>query len=173
MKLKGPGTQLVDLAGQTLVPGFVDAHGHVMVGGLQALAANLLAPPDGRVLDIASLQQTLRDWAKANAAVVDKAKVIIGFGYDPSQLKEQRHPTREELDAVSADVPILLVHQSSHLAAVNSAALKIMGYDASTKDPAGGVIQRKPGGTEPNGTLEETAFFLGAPKLLGGVGQEG
>ena len=173
MKLKGPGTQLVDLAGQTLVPGFVDAHGHVMVGGLQALAANLLAPPDGRVLDIASLQQTLRDWAKANAAVVDKAKVIIGFGYDPSQLKEQRHPTREELDAVSADVPILLVHQSSHLAAVNSAALKIMGYDASTKDPAGGVIQRKPGSTEPNGTLEETAFFLGIPKVLGGVGQEG
>jgi hypothetical protein len=173
MKLRGPATQLVDLAGRTLVPGFVDAHGHVVIGGLQALSANLLAPPDGKVQDIASLQQTLRDWVKANAAVVEKAKVIIGFGYDPSQLKEQRHPTKEELDAVSKDIPIIIVHQSSHLAAVNSATLTAMGYDASSKDPAGGVIQRKPGTTEPNGTLEETAFFLGAPKVLGGVGQEG
>ena len=64
MKLKGPGTQLVDLKGQTLVPGFVDAHGHVVIGGLQAISANLLAPPDGKVTDIASLQQTLRDWAQ-------------------------------------------------------------------------------------------------------------
>jgi len=45
MKLKGPTTQLLDLKGQTLVPGFVDAHGHIVVGGLQALSANLLAPP--------------------------------------------------------------------------------------------------------------------------------
>ena len=90
MKLKGPGTQLVDLAGQTLVPGFVDAHGHVMVGGLQALAANLLAPPDGRVLDIASLQQTLCDWAKANAAVVDK--VLKAVDVKPgAQLVERQY----------------------------------------------------------------------------------
>ena len=56
MKLNGPATQMVDLKGQTLVPGFVDAHGHIVVGGLQALSANLLAPPDGEVRDIASLQ---------------------------------------------------------------------------------------------------------------------
>jgi predicted amidohydrolase YtcJ len=173
MKLKGPATQLVDLKGQTLVPGFVDAHGHVVAGGLQALSANLLAPPDGEVRDIAALQQTLRDWMQKNPAVVDKVKLIIGFGYDHSQLKELRHPTKEELDAVSQDVPILVVHQSSHLGTVNSAMLKAMGYDANTKDPAGGVIQRKTGTTEPNGTLEETAFFNGAPVVLGRVGPEG
>ena len=173
MKLKGPTTQLVDLKGQTLVPGFVDAHGHIVVGGLQALSANLLAPPDGKVQDIASLQQTMRDWVQKNAATVEKVKVIIGFGYDNSQLKELRHPTKEELDAVSQDIPVLIVHQSGHLATVNSAMLKAMGYDASTKDPAGGVIQRKPGSTEPNGTLEETAFFNGAPVVLGRVGPEG
>jgi hypothetical protein len=173
MKLKGPATQLVDLKGQTLVPGFVDAHGHIVVGGLQALSANLLAPPDGKVQDIASLQQTLRDWVQKNAAAVEKVKVIVGFGYDNSQLKELRHPTKEELDAVSQDIPVLIVHQSGHLATVNSAMLKAMGYDSSTKDPAGGVIQRKPGTTEPNGTLEETAFFNGAPVVLGRVGPEG
>jgi predicted amidohydrolase YtcJ len=173
MKLKGPATQLVDLKGQTLVPGFVDAHGHVVTGGLQALSANLLAPPDGEVRDIASLQQTLRDWMKKNPAVVDQVKLIVGFGYDNSQLKELRHPTKEELDAVSMDVPVLVVHQSGHLATVNSAMLKAMGYDANTKDPAGGVIQRKPGTTEPNGTLEETAFFAGAPVVIGRIGPDG
>ena len=101
MKHKGPNTEMVDLKGRTLVPGFVDAHGHIVVGGLQALSANLLAPPDGKVQDIASLQQTLRDWVQKNAAAVEKVKVIIGFGYDNSQLKELRHPTKEELDAVS------------------------------------------------------------------------
>lgn len=173
MKLKGATTQLVDLAGKTLVPGFVDAHGHVVVGGLQALSANLLAPPDGKVQDIASLQQTLRDWVKANASAVEKVKLVIGFGYDNAQLKELRHPTKEELDAVSQDIPVLIVHQSSHLATANSAMLKLMGYDASSKDPAGGVIQRKPGSTEPNGTLEETAFFSGMPVVLGRIGPEG
>jgi hypothetical protein len=173
MKLKGPATQLVDLKGQTLVPGFVDAHGHMVIGGLQAISANVLAPPDGKVTDIASLQQTLRDWAQQNAAIVEKTKVIIAFGYDNSQLKELRHPTKEELDEVSKDIPVIIIHQSSHLASVNSAMLKAMGYDASTKDPAGGVIQRKPGTTEPNGTLEETAFFNGAPVVLNRVGPEG
>lgn len=105
MKMKGPATQLVDLKGQTLVPGFVDAHGHVVIGGLQAISANLLAPPDGKVTDIASLQQTLRDWAQKSAAIVEKTKIIIAFGYDNSQLKELRHPTKEELDAVSRTSP--------------------------------------------------------------------
>jgi predicted amidohydrolase YtcJ len=173
MKLKGPSTQLVDLKGRTLVPGFVDAHGHVVIGGLQALSANLLAAPDGQVRDIPSLQQTLRDWAQKNAAAVEKTQLIIGFGYDQSQLKELRHPTKEELDAVSQDIPILIVHQSAHLATANSSMLKAMGYDANTKDPEGGVIQRKPGTTEPNGTLEETAFSNVAPVVLGRIGPDG
>ncbi|MFN4014216.1 MAG: amidohydrolase [Reyranella sp.] len=173
MKLQGPTTRLVDLQGRTLVPGFVDPHGHVVVGGLQALSANLLAPPDGKVRDIASLQQTLRDWVRTNAAAVEQAKVIIGFGYDNAQLAELRHPTKEELDAVSQDIPVLIIHQSSHLATANSAMLKLMGYDAASKDPEGGVIQRKPGTSEPNGTLEETAFFAAMPLVLGRIGPEG
>jgi predicted amidohydrolase YtcJ len=173
MKLKGPKTQLIDLKGRTLVPGFVDPHGHVGMGGLQALSANLLAPPDGDVRDIPSLIATLKDWVAKNQDNMKAANLIIGFGYDNSQLKELRHPTKEELDQVSKDIPVLIVHQSSHLATLNSAALKAVGYDSSTKDPAGGVIQRKPGTTEPNGTVEETAFNAVVPKLLAGVGQKG
>jgi predicted amidohydrolase YtcJ len=108
-----------------------------------------------------------------NAAAVEKTKLLIGFGYDNAQLKELRHPTKEELDAVSQDIPVLIVHQSSHLATANSAMLKAMGYDANSKDPEGGVIQRKPGSTEPNGTLEETALFAAMPVVLGRIGPEG
>lgn len=173
LKMRGPSTQLINLAGRAMVPGFVDAHGHVMMGGIQAMSANMLAPPDGKVTDIASLQQTLRDWAAANKAIVDGAKIILGFGYDQSQLKELRAPSKEELDAVSKDVPVVVVHQSGHMGALNSKALELVGYSAATDDPQGGVIQRKPGSREPNGVLEETAWLSIIPKLLGNVGPAG
>ena len=173
MGLKGPDTQVIDLEGRTLLPGFVDPHGHVMAGGIQALSANLLAPPDGEVTDIASLQQTLREWIAANEATTRKVNLIVGFGYDNSTLAEQRHPTRHELDAVSKDVPILIVHQSGHLSTLNSKALEAAGIDAATPDPQGGVIRREAGGKEPDGVLEETAHYAAIMKLLGGVGAEG
>jgi predicted amidohydrolase YtcJ len=173
LRLRGPATQVIDLQGRTLLPGFFDAHGHVTIGGLQALSANLLAPPDGDVKDIASLLKTTRDWVTANEAAVKKVNLIIGFGYDNSTLAERRHPTREELDTISRDIPVLLIHQSSHLAALNSKALEVVGFTADTLDPAGGVIRRKAGGKEPDGVLEETAMQLAALKLLAQVGSSG
>ncbi|MFG0381015.1 amidohydrolase [Pseudomonas sp. zbq_18] len=173
MRLMGPDTQLLDLEGRALLPGFVDAHGHVMMGGLQALAANVLAPPDGQVKDMASLQATLRDWMQQNAAAIEQVQLIVGFGYDNATLSERRHPTREDLDAVSKDIPILLVHQSGHLFAVNSKALEVTGISAQTPNPEGGVIRRKSGSQEPNGVLEETAGFPVVLKLLSRVGADG
>jgi predicted amidohydrolase YtcJ len=173
MKLRGPGTQLIDLKGRTMVPGFIDPHGHMVVGGLQALAANLLAPPDGKVTDIPGVIQTMKEWVSANKAAVDKAQIIIGFGYDQASLKELRHPTREELDAISTEVPIMLVHQSAHFGTLNSKALELVGITADTKDPPGGVIQRQEGSQEPSGVLEELAFANAAFKLLPRVGPNG
>jgi predicted amidohydrolase YtcJ len=143
------------------------------MGGFQALSANLLAPPDGKVTDIAGLQDTLRKWIADNDAVVRKVNLIVGFGYDDSTLKELRHPTRDDLDAVAKDVPLLVVHQSGHLSAVNSKALELLGYTAATKDPAGGVIRRREGSQEPNGVLEEIAHINAVFKLLPAVGPEG
>jgi predicted amidohydrolase YtcJ len=172
MKLRAPSTAMVDLAGKAMIPGFVDAHGHVIMGGLQALSANLLAAPDGNVRDIASLQQTLRDWVAANAQAVRDVNLIMGFGYDQAQLKELRPPNRSDLDAVSKDVPILTVHQSGHIIAVNSKALEIAGITADTPDPAGGRIQREADGKTPSGVLEETAAFPVLAKLLAQIGKE-
>jgi hypothetical protein len=166
MKLQGARTQVMDLGGRTLIPGFVDAHGHISGVGAQAVAANLLAPPDGDLKDIAGVQAKLREWSQGPAAA--KLGWLVGFGYDDALLAEKRHPTRDELDAVSKDVPILIVHQSSHLGVANSKALELAGITSATPNPTGGVIRRREGSQEPNGVLEETAFWavLGQlPKL--------
>ena len=172
LKHKGDSTTIVDLRGKTLLPGFIDAHGHVFNTGLQALAANLLAKPDGTVNDVASLQQTLRDWAKKYPKRLAKTGWIIGFGYDDAQLKEQRHPTRDDLDAVSTTVPVLAIHQSGHLAAINSKGLEVAGITADSKDPSGGVFRRREGSLEPDGVLEEMAFFKLVFTVLGTLGTD-
>lgn len=173
LKSRGDATRVIDLAGKTMLPGFVDAHGHVFMGGIQALSANMLAPPDGEVTDIASLVQTLKNWATANQKAVDKIQLIVGFGYDNSMLAELRHPTRADLDQVSTEIPVLIIHQSGHLAAINSKALAVCGLTAETPNPAGGVIRRGDDGKEPDGVLEETAMFPVVMKLLSRAGAEG
>lgn len=173
MKTKGEGTRVVDLGGRAMIPGFVDAHGHVMMGGLQALSANLLPPPDGEGKDIASLQRILRDWRKANEAAVQKVGFLMGIGYDDAQLAELRHPTRDDLDAVATDLPLMIVHQSGHLFSANSKALELAGITAATPNPQGGVIRRRAGSQEPDGVLEETAGIPVAMKLVANVGAEG
>jgi predicted amidohydrolase YtcJ len=173
MALKGGKTQLFDLGGRTMLPGFVDPHAHVTMGGMQAVSANMLPPPDGPNSDIPQLQQTLRDWIAANEAMVKQTNLILGFGYDDSQLKELRSPTRQELDAVSTEYPVVIVHQSGHIGVLNSKALALVGYTAATPDPEGGVIRREDGSQEPDGVVEEVAWFSALPKLLGNVGPTG
>lgn len=169
---QGDATKVFDLDGRAMLPGFVDSHGHVVIGGLQALSANLLAQPDGNVTDIPSLQTTLRNWMSDNAETVDKVQLIIGFGYDQSQLKELRHPIRDDLDAVSTDIPVIIVHQSGHFGVANSKALDLTGVQADTPNPAGGIIRRQTNG-DPDGVLEENAFFMVLTDLLGGLGEQG
>lgn len=173
MKHKGEGTELVDLKGRAMLPGFVDAHGHAFMIGVQAVSANTQPAPDGKVNDIAALQQTLGEWKEAYPERIKRLGTVLGFGYDDAQLKEQRHPTREDLDAVSTDVPIVIIHQSAHIGVFNSKALEAVGITADTKNPDGGVIRREDGSSEPNGVLEEAAFFPALMKLVSGLDKEG
>lgn len=169
----GDATRVVDLNGQTLLPGFVDAHGHVFAIGLQALSANLLPAPDGPGNDIPALQQVLRDYAQANPDRVKAMNAIIGFGYDDSQLAEQRHPTQADLDAVSTDIPIYIVHQSGHLGVANTAALAVAGISPDSDEMPGGVIRRDSDGKTPNGVLEETPHFVALMAVLQNLDNEG
>ena len=173
MKAAGDNHEMVDLKGQTLLPGFIDAHGHLWMSGIQAVAANLLPAPDGKGNDIATLIDITNKWKAENQAVIEKTGWIVGFGYDEAQLKENRHPTAVELDKVSKDTPVLFLHQSGHLAAVNTKGLEVSGITAATKDPKGGLIQRIKGSNQPNGVLEETAVFAPAAQLLKKVDDKG
>lgn len=165
------GATQIDLAGRTLLPGFIDGHGHLDGVGLQAVSANLLPPPDGRNDSIGALEQTMRDWM-ARSPMPKDYQLALGFGYDDSQLKEQRHPTRDDLDRVSKEIPVLYIHQSGHLAVANSKALEAAGITSATADPPGGAIRRRAGSQEPDGVLEETAWFAVAGKLVFGRTQE-
>ena len=91
---------------------------------------------------------------------------MLGFGYDDSLLEEKRHPNRDDLDQASLDHPVMLTHVSGHLATVNSAALRQQNIDQNTENPPGGVIRRRPGSSEPNGVMEETAMGLFSRNLL-------
>ena len=142
LKQQGAGTVLKDLAGKTLMPGFIDGHAHAQQFGTQAVGANLLAPPDGSVNTIDDVVAKLKTFAEGPD--VDKTGWIFGMGYDDALLG--RHPTREDLDKVSTTVPVMATHISGHFAAVNSLGLKMIGYDATTPDPEGGVIRREADG---------------------------
>ena len=148
-------TSTIDLRGRTLMPGFVDAHGHFPGSGQTVFSADLNSPPIGDIDSIAELISRLQAFSR------DRPDGwIVGHGYDDTLMAERRHPTRDDLDRVSADRPVAITHVSGHLAAVNSAALAALGIDESTPDPEGGVIVRDPAsadGRRPNGVLEETA----------------
>jgi len=161
--------RVVELAGRALLPGFIDAHGHFPGGGISAVFVDLNSPPIGDVEDIASLVDLLAE----RAAETDTGEWVIGLGYDDSLLEEKRHPTRADLDRASSEHPIGVSHISGHLAVANSAALELLGIDASTPDPEGGLIRRRFGGSEPDGVLEETAMDgfrkLALPGLADGL----
>jgi predicted amidohydrolase YtcJ len=169
LKQKANGTVLKDLGGKTLLPGFIDGHAHAQQFGMQAVGANLLAPPDGSVNTIDDVVAKLKTFAEGPD--VNKTGWIFGVGYDDALLG--RHPTREDLDKVSTTVPVMATHISAHFAAVNTLALKMIGYDASTPNPEGGVIRREADGKTPNGVLEELAAIPHMLTALTPATQEG
>ncbi len=155
MNMRSAKTRIVELGERALLPGFIDAHGHIALQARFIDMQNVSSPPVGDAKTIADIQRLLRDYIARNN--FPAGTPVIGYGYDESLLAEKRHPVRQELDVVSARHPIVLLHVSLHLASVNSAALAISGYDEKTPDPSGGIIRRETGTQTPNGVLEETA----------------
>lgn len=156
--LAGPATEVVDLAGAAMTPGFYAAHDHFpMAGVLATLQVDLNSPPIGRIEDIQQLIAAL----KQRAAATPPGEWIVGRGYDDTLLAEARHPTRNDLDQVSTDHPIWIIHTSGHLGVANSRALEIAGIDRRTPQPKGGVIRMDPETGEPDGVFEESGGLVG------------
>jgi predicted amidohydrolase YtcJ len=147
----------INFGDQAILPGFIDAHGHASYVAFATQVANLASPPVGGVQTIADLQLQLKNFIKEKE--IGPGEWVIGLGYDDSLLREQRHPTKKDLDAVSTSNPIYLIHVSSHLGAANSLALSLADITKDSLDPSGGKIRRLSGSTEPNGVFEETAAY--------------
>ena len=145
----GPATKTVDLAGKTLLPGFIDTHGHMVYFGKNLIDANLFGTAD--IPDLVTRMKKQAERTPANGW-------IVGFGYQARAMKEGRPPTVEELDAISADRPVLIVDSSGHLGAGNSAVFAQAGVTADTPDPKGGTFARTSNGKSLLGPMEETAL---------------
>jgi len=115
------------------VPGFVDPHGHVFNTGIQAISANLLPRPDGTVNDIAEMQAAFKAWA---AQTRRSRRSTGGSSASATTMPSSRSSGihRDDLDQVSRELPVVIVHQSGHLGAMNSKALELVGINADTKD---------------------------------------
>ena len=164
-KAAGAGATQVDLAGKTLLPGFIDGHSHLLNYADSLVQANLNPPPIGGVTKIADIIEALRKLKSDMKA--GPGDPLIGQGYDQDMLAERRHPTAADLDSAFPDNPVILVHASGHMLVANSLAFKAVKIDASTPDPEGGTILRKPGGREPLGLVQEMGMYPFQPILKG------
>lgn len=149
--LRGPRTQVIDLAGRTLMPGIIDSHCHLVLYGLYASGLDCRYPAVNRVDDILEL---VRD----AAARTPPGRWIRGWAYDHTKLAESRHPLREELDRVAPNHPTILVRTDYHMSVSNSRALDMAGIGPESRDPQGGRIGRD-GSGQLTGLLVETAHM--------------
>lgn len=152
-----------DLKGKTMLPGFIDGHAHFASFSAQAIGAKILPPPDADAKDIPTLINILKTWnTPQNRALTGW---IFGMGFDDSVLEEKRFPTKHDLDQVSKEFPIMIIHISGHFAVVNSKGLDMLNINSETTNPEGGIIRREKG-NEPNGVLEELAAIPHYTKVL-------
>ena len=162
---KTDACQMVDLAGKTLMPSFLDGHGHITMAGPQYMARANLEDAEN-FDDIVDLLQKFI--AERN---IPAGTPVLGCLYDHNYLAEGVHPDKKVLDRASAEHPIAILHTSGHMGVVNSLVLKLANIDEDTAEIEGGVIGRYPGSKEPTGYLEETAL-MALGEQLAGVGDD-
>ncbi|MBZ5568324.1 MAG: amidohydrolase [Acidobacteriia bacterium] len=154
-KLKGPHTQVIDLGGRFVMPGFNDAHLHLANGGFEKLNVELSG--------IKSLDEMKARIAE-RVKTAEPGEWVVGRGWDDTKWSVQKIPTRHDLDAVTGDHPGLFIRTDGHMLVANSAALRIAGITQHTPDPPGGRIDRDAHG-EPAGGMRETAQNLVRSKV--------
>lgn len=147
MKLKGPDTEVVDLGGRFVMPGFNDAHVHLAEGGLQKLTIDLTG--------VKTLEE-LRERVKARVEKAKPDEWIVGGGWDETLWPIPTLPSRWDIDEVSDGHPVILARVDGHLALANTRALQLANITLASRDPEGGKIDRDANG-QPTGILRDTA----------------
>ena len=155
-----PFTRVLDMHGQTVLPGFIDSHSHFPTAGLSHAGLNLMPPPVGSVATLQNLLERVSDAADT----LPTSDWIVGFNYDDAALDVARHPSKNELDQMAPNHPVYLWHRSGHMGVANSLALKALGYEEdaslSMSEGVAGLPHRNSNG-ELSGLLQEGA----APKM--------
>ncbi len=144
--------KVIDLKGRTLMPGFFDAHGHFISTALTRLKfVDVRCAPIGRIYNIEQLIAVLK-----NSPQAKKGKgAIIGFGYDDTLCQDGRMVEAEDLDRVSKERPVILIHASFHVVMANTKAMELAKVDVPDFSPEGGVVRRRSG--KAIGVFEEMA----------------
>ncbi len=160
-QLAGPHTQIVDLAGAFVMPGFNDAHTHIASAGQQKLTVDLDNTPS-----LADMLERIRTYA----ATAKPGQWILGAGWDHTKWKsapngQKTLPTRQDLDKVTIGHPAVFYRTDGHIVVANSAALAAAGISSATPDPQGGKIDRDANGTPTGIVRESPAFSLIAAKV--------
>jgi len=147
IKLKGPQTNVVDLHGRFVMPGFNDAHTHLTEAGFKKLTVDLTGTRS---------VQEFQDRLRKRLETTEPMEWITGSGWDETLWHGSQLPTRWDIDEVTTDHPVFLVRIDGHVAVANTLALKMAHVTLASKDPDGGEIARDLSGA-PNGILRETA----------------
>jgi predicted amidohydrolase YtcJ len=163
MRDKGSSTEVIDLKGRTMIPGFVDGHSHICDYGMFWGYPALNPPPVSDVKSIDDIVARMREFIEKKN--IPPGVAAFGEGYDDTMLAERRHPTREDLDRISTEHPVVIVHASGHLGSANTLALEKVGFVRGAPNPKGGRIRCDPQTGEPTGVVEEQAVFNFLPLL--------
>ena len=146
-------TRVVDCDGATVLPGFIDAHCHVLAYAASLLEVDCRPPAVGSIDDIIEA-------IRRRATETPSGNWIRAQGYQEQDLEEGRHPDRWDLDKAAPDHPVRLMHRSRHAVVLNTVGLNAVGIAVDTDEPAGGVIERDPATGEPTGLLLEMTGWL-------------
>lgn len=136
-------TAFIDLQGKTMLPGFIDAHSHFIDNAVRIPWVNLNSKPLGPVTSIEDMLRLLQQRAEQTP----RGQWIIGWGYDDTNIREKRHPERDDLDRVSREHPVVIQHISGWATTSNSLALQLTGIDEKTQDTSSIVFHRNGSGT--------------------------
>lgn len=152
MKIK-EDAQLIDLDHATVVPGFIDSHSH--------FSSSYIFPrfdpsPVGKTDSVDDLVEQAKKYLEEHP--VKEGQWFVGMGYDHALFKGKLHPTKEDLDKISTEIPIVMINTTAWMGATNSKVLEILGITKDTPDPWGGCIWKDEKTGEPTGVFKDTAI---------------